>query len=183
MSITTLFWATAPLSAAARSRNSASTAAQSIATPSTPQRSGSRPNSSPITSRLLLRAPLLDQIDHVARARDARRPGLIVVGDKPLEGLRLERGVERRHVSKLIDRIMHAGIGRAPEPPAFLRLEVGKRHRQVMGRVPMVELLPQRLLDHRAHHEIGLGHPCPPVNTCRQPSAVRRTPPGCAAPW
>jgi len=42
---------------------------------------------------------------------------------------------------------MHAGIERAPEPPALLALEFVERHRQVMLGIPAIETLPQRRFD------------------------------------
>ena len=86
------------------------------------------------------------------------RPSLIEILDQSLEGIGFQRGVEPRHVGELIDRVMHAGIRRAPEPPAFLRFEIGQRHRQVMARIPLIEFLAQWLNHHRTHHEIRLGH-------------------------
>ena len=74
------------------------------------------------TDIALLRAALFDQTHHIARARDAARPSLVEVGDQPLETVGLERRIEPRHVGKLIGRVMHAGVCRAPEAPAFSAL-------------------------------------------------------------
>jgi len=43
---------------------------------------------------------------------------------------------------------MDARLSYAPETPAFLGFELGKRQGQVVGRVPLVEFLPQWLFDH-----------------------------------
>jgi hypothetical protein len=56
---------------------------------------------------------------------------------------------------------MHAGFDGAPEPPAFLALELRKRHRQVMARIPLIESLPQRRFDDGADDEISFGHGLP----------------------
>src|SRR5580704_6956247 len=117
-----------------------------------------------------LPAPLLGQRQQIARTRDAARPGLVEIGDQSLEAVGLERRIEPRHVGKLIGRVVHTGVCRAPKAPALLGLEFGKCHRQVMGRIPMIEFLPQRLCDHRAHHEIGFGHR-PPYSP-RMPAAL-----------
>jgi hypothetical protein len=90
---------------------------------------------------------LLRQRHHVARAGDAVRPCAAEIGDQRLEVVRAERGIATRFVSKAIDRVMHARFDLAPEPPDFLAFEGLDRARQVVGRIPVVEFLPQRLGD------------------------------------
>jgi hypothetical protein len=86
------------------------------------------------------------------------RPSLVEIGDQHFEAVGIERRVEPRQVGELIRGVMHAGVERAPEPPALLALEFGQRHRKVMARIPLIESLAQRRLDHGANDEIGFGH-------------------------
>jgi hypothetical protein len=52
---------------------------------------------------------------------------------------------------------MHARLRRAPEAPVFLRLEIGERARQVVGLIPMIEFVAQRLGDDGSDEEEGGG--------------------------
>ena len=86
------------------------------------------------------------------------RPSLVEIGDQYFEAVGIERRVEPRQVGELIRGVMHAGVERALESPALLRFEFRKRHRQVMARIPLIESLAQRRLDHGPNDEIGFGH-------------------------
>ena len=95
------------------------------------------------------------------------RPGRVEIGDQSLEALGSERRIEARHVGELINRVVRAGIERAPEPPAPLGFEFTERHRQMIFGIPAIEALPQRRFDDGADDEIGFGHGAVPIkNNC-----------------
>ena len=62
------------------------------------------------------------QVQDLARPRDAGGPGAVVVGDQ-LRGNRPSscRASERLHVGEAVDRVVHVGVGLAPEAPGLLR--------------------------------------------------------------
>ena len=108
--------------------------------------------------RALSGALLLNEAQNIARAGDAGRPRAVEIGDKRLEGGRVQRRVGGRQVGEAIDRLMHARLARAPQPPEFLGFESGVRRRHVVGRIPMIEFFAQRRGDHGTDDEIGPGH-------------------------
>src|SRR5579862_2915976 len=94
-----------------------------------------------------LSGSLFHQIEHVACAGHALRPGVIEILHQPPKAFRLQRRFEPRHVGKLIRRVVHASLRRAPESPALVAPEFLERQRQMMARIPLIELLPQGLGD------------------------------------
>lgn len=115
----------------------------------------------------------LDEGHDVARARDALGPGTVEVGDQLLEFGGGERGVAGRAVGEAIDRVMHAPIGLAPEPPGLVAFENLDRPRQVVGRIPMVEFIAQVFCDDGADEEEGGGHKSKSVNIIIHPLGLQ----------
>ena len=103
---------------------------------------------------------LFDHRDHIARARDARRPGLVEIGDQALEPFATSaprRAAPCRRTDRPRNARRHPPRSRTA---SISRFELVERHRQMMLRIPAVEFLPQRLAHHRVHHEKGFGRIC-----------------------
>src|SRR3569833_843351 len=77
--------------------------------------------------------------DHEAFTR-ARHlgPVAIEVGNQPLHLLAADGARERGRIIELIRRLVHRGIGEAPEPPRLARAETPDRIRQMDIAIPLV---------------------------------------------
>jgi hypothetical protein len=80
----------------------------------------------------------LGQHEGLARARDIR-PVAVEIGDQPFHVGAIDGAIERGLVSELIGRLMHAGIGKAPEPPGLRNAERPRRVGQMLVAVPRVK--------------------------------------------